>query len=157
MLVSQRRRHAGRHLTESSHSPPAAVPQCAAIRRLDDCVYVRHHAGQLPTGGTTLIVHLLTPTHVYTANVGDCKSVLSSRGVAVELNTCHNPNVASERDRFEASARLTTCSPACCWAQRCIALCFCSRRRAMLSAHCAAPAFKAASASHDPCPLTLYP
>ena len=88
------------------------MPQCAAIRRLDDCVYVRHHAGQLPTGGTTLIVHLLTPTHVYTANVGDCKSVLSSRGVAVELNTCHNPNVASERDRFEAS-------PPARWAQRC--------------------------------------
>lgn len=33
--------------------------------------------GLLATGGTTLIVHVLTATHVYTANVGDCKSVLS--------------------------------------------------------------------------------
>ncbi len=33
--------------------------------------------GLLATGGTTLIVHVLTAKHVYTANVGDCKSVLS--------------------------------------------------------------------------------
>ena len=64
-------------------------------------MFARHSQGRLTTGGTTLIVHLLTPTHVYTANVGDCKSVLSSRGACVELNTCHNPNIASERDRFE--------------------------------------------------------
>lgn len=72
------------------------------ISRLDDAVFARHNEGRLPTGGTTLIVHVLTGTHVYTANVGDCKSVLSSRGACVELNTCHNPNVASERDRFQA-------------------------------------------------------
>lgn len=64
------------------------------------------------TGGTTLIVHVLTPTHVYTANVGDCKSVLSSRGACVELNTCHNPNVPSERDRFQASRMRHTCKAA---------------------------------------------
>ena len=46
-------------------------------------------------------MHLLTATHVYTANVGDCKSVLSARGACIELNTCHNPNVPSERDRFQ--------------------------------------------------------
>lgn len=74
----------------------------ATISRLDDAVFARHNEGQLPTGGTTLIVHMLTGTHVYTANVGDCKSVLSSRGACVELNTCHNPNVPSERDRFQA-------------------------------------------------------
>lgn len=74
----------------------------ATIRRLDDSVFARHHEGLLATGGTTLIVHLLTEAHVYTANVGDCKSVLSARGACVELNTCHNPNVASERDRFQA-------------------------------------------------------
>ncbi|KAL4856336.1 putative protein phosphatase 2C 22 [Chlorella vulgaris] len=64
----------------------------AAVSHLDDVVFARHVEGQLVTGGTTLIVHVLTPTHVYTANVGDCKSVLSSRGACVELNTCHNPN-----------------------------------------------------------------
>jgi hypothetical protein len=64
------------------------------------------------TGGTTLIVHVLTPTHVYTANVGDCKSVLSSRGACVELNTCHNPNVPSERDRFQASWMQHACRAA---------------------------------------------
>ncbi|KAL4419347.1 hypothetical protein ABPG77_001574 [Micractinium sp. CCAP 211/92] len=74
----------------------------ATISRLDDAVFARHNEGRLPTGGTTLIVHVLTGTHVYTANVGDCKSVLSSRGACVELNTCHNPNVPSERDRFQA-------------------------------------------------------
>lgn len=74
----------------------------ATIKQLDDDVFARHHKGQLATGGTTLIVHVLTSTHVYTANVGDCKSVLSSRGACVELNTCHNPNVPSERDRFQA-------------------------------------------------------
>lgn len=75
--------------------------QRTTISRLDDAVFARHNEGRLPTGGTTLIVHVLTGTHVYTANVGDCKSVLSSRGACVELNTCHNPNVASERDRFQ--------------------------------------------------------
>ncbi|PSC72040.1 tubulin beta chain [Micractinium conductrix] len=74
----------------------------STISRLDDLVFARHNEGRLLTGGTTLIVHLLTATHVYTANVGDCKSVLSARGACIELNTCHNPNVPSERDRFQA-------------------------------------------------------
>ncbi|KAI7837891.1 hypothetical protein COHA_008293 [Chlorella ohadii] len=72
------------------------------IKRLDDTVFARHNQGLLATGGTTLIVHVLTATHVYTANVGDCKSVLSSRGACIELNTCHNPIVPSERERFQA-------------------------------------------------------
>ena len=81
--------------------PRRAAPQRATIRRLDDSVFAAHHEGALATGGTTLIVHVLTATHVYTANVGDCKSVLSSRGACVELNTCHNPIVPSERERFQ--------------------------------------------------------
>ncbi|KAL4856335.1 putative protein phosphatase 2C 22 [Chlorella vulgaris] len=84
----------------------------AAVSHLDDVVFARHVEGQLVTGGTTLIVHVLTPTHVYTANVGDCKSVLSSRGACVELNTCHNPNVPSERDRFQASRMRNACGTA---------------------------------------------
>jgi serine/threonine protein phosphatase PrpC len=92
-----------------------ALLQHATIRQLDDCVFARHSQGRLTTGGTTLIVHLLTPTHVYTANVGDCKSVLSSRGACVELNTCHNPNIASERDRFEVRVQTALRQgPACC-------------------------------------------
>lgn len=96
-------------IASSSPCGPASPPclpalQRATISRLDDAVFARHNEGQLPTGGTTLIVHMLTGTHVYTANVGDCKSVLSSRGACVELNTCHNPNVPSERDRFQVRA-----------------------------------------------------
>ncbi|KAL4440484.1 hypothetical protein ABPG75_003485 [Micractinium tetrahymenae] len=88
--------------TAVAEQPSLEAALRATISRLDDVVFARHNEGQLHTGGTTLIVHMLTSTHVYTANVGDCKSVLSSRGACVELNTCHNPNVPSERDRFQA-------------------------------------------------------
>jgi protein phosphatase 2C family protein 2/3 len=73
------------------------------VRALDDAAFRAHLSGSMPTGGTTLILHVFTSTHLFTANVGDCKAVLSSRGAPEALSEAHNPPVGSERARFEAA------------------------------------------------------
>jgi serine/threonine protein phosphatase PrpC len=73
------------------------------VRRLDDVAYEAHASGRLPTGGTTVIVHVITGSCIYTANVGDCKTLLSSRGAPEALSEAHNPPVESEKRRFSAA------------------------------------------------------
>lgn len=73
------------------------------MRRLDDVAYDAHATGRLPTGGTTVIVHVITGSRIYTANVGDCKTLLSSRGAPEALSEAHNPPVESEKRRFSAA------------------------------------------------------
>jgi protein phosphatase 2C family protein 2/3 len=59
--------------------------------------------GELPTGGTTILIHVLAGSLVFTANVGDCKAVLSNRGAPEPLSEAHNPPVPSEQERFTAA------------------------------------------------------
>jgi len=77
--------------------------QAATIRSLDDIAFDAHMSGRLPTGGTTLIVHVIAGNLIYTANVGDCKSILSSRGAPEALSEAHNPPVESEKKRFSSA------------------------------------------------------
>jgi protein phosphatase 2C family protein 2/3 len=86
-----------------AHPGDAAAALRAAVRALDDAAYAAHAAGRLPTGGATLLVHLLTPRALYTANVGDCKGVLSARGAPTPLSEAHNPPVPAEAARFAAA------------------------------------------------------
>ncbi|GAB4814114.1 hypothetical protein N2152v2_001160 [Parachlorella kessleri] len=73
------------------------------VRRLDDLTYELHRQKKLVTGGTTALIHVISADSIFTANVGDCKGVLSVRGAPDALNTCHNPPVPEERERFEAA------------------------------------------------------
>lgn len=75
----------------------------SACRKLDDLAYEVHAQGLIRTGGTTLLVHVLSANEVYTAAVGDCKALISVKGAPEALNTCHNPDQASERERFAAA------------------------------------------------------
>lgn len=72
----------------------------STVQALDDAAYDAYSKGGLGTGGTTLLMHVITDTTIFTANVGDCKGVLSSRGAPEALSEAHNPPVASERERF---------------------------------------------------------
>ena len=83
--------------------PLVLLPQSTTVRRLDDLTYELHRQQKLVTGGTTALIHVLSADTIYTANVGDCKGVLSVRGAPDALNTCHNPPVPEERERFEAA------------------------------------------------------
>lgn len=49
--------------------------------------------------GCTANVVLVTQTHIYCANAGDSRCVLSQKGTAVELSEDHKPDLPSERSR----------------------------------------------------------
>ena len=84
------------HLTISTHHIKPILTffsQADTIRALDDIAFQAHISGSLPTGGSTLILHAISGNQIYTANVGDCKTLLSSRGAPVE----------TEKERFSAA------------------------------------------------------
>lgn len=56
--------------------------------------------------GCTANVVLVTPTHVYVANAGDARCVLSEKGTAVELSVDHKPDLPSERSRVLAAGHI---------------------------------------------------
>lgn len=86
-----------------------AAAQRSAVRALDDLAWEAHAEGRVVTGGSTLLLLTLVDDCLFAANVGDCKALLSVgpagtvNGIAAVLNTCHNPNVPTERTRFEAA------------------------------------------------------
>lgn len=71
------------------------------VEILDRAAYDAYKDGVIPTGGTTILILLIVSGKVYTANVGDCKAVLSSKGAPEALTEAHNPPVLSEKMRFE--------------------------------------------------------
>ena len=83
--------------------PPPFFSQETTIRALDDAAFQAHKEKWLSTGGTTIIIHALVGRTLYTANVGDCKAMLSSRGAPEPLSEAHNPPVESEKQRFAAA------------------------------------------------------
>jgi len=53
--------------------------------------------------GCTACVALITPTHIFVANSGDSRCVLSQNGFAVPLSEDHKPCREKERKRIEAA------------------------------------------------------
>jgi serine/threonine protein phosphatase PrpC len=56
--------------------------------------------------GCTANVLLITPTHVYCANAGDSRSVMSRNNTAMELSEDHKPDLPSEKSRVLASGHM---------------------------------------------------
>jgi len=51
-------------------------------------------------------VVLITDTHIYCANAGDARCVLSQKGQAVDLSYDHKPDLPSEKRRVLASGHM---------------------------------------------------
>lgn len=62
-------------------------------------------------GGVCCVTALIQKGHLVVSNAGDCRAVLSRRGVAEALTSDHHPSREDERDRIEAlvSAGLCFC------------------------------------------------
>lgn len=75
----------------------------SCIFELDKKTFDAYERNESLTGGTTIVIVLLVleTGMLYTGNVGDCKAVMSVLGRAEGLTECHNPPVASEKERFE--------------------------------------------------------
>jgi len=58
---------------------------------------------KIENGGTTANCVLIEGGVLHVANVGDCRCVLSSRGVAIDLSSDHATSREDERDRIEAA------------------------------------------------------
>ena len=56
--------------------------------------------------GCTANVVLVTPTHIFCANAGDSRSVLSSNKKAVNLSEDHKPDLPRERSRIVAAGHM---------------------------------------------------
>lgn len=49
--------------------------------------------------GCTASTALITPTHIYCANAGDSRTVLSEKARAVDLSVDHKPDLPTEKAR----------------------------------------------------------
>ncbi|BBN13433.1 protein MpPP2C_G [Marchantia polymorpha subsp. ruderalis] len=61
--------------------------------------FIRH---QEWTCGTTALTAIISGRNLLVANAGDCRAVLSKRGVAVQMSRDHKPCCAMERSRIES-------------------------------------------------------
>ncbi|KAK4559924.1 hypothetical protein RGQ29_008925 [Quercus rubra] len=61
------------------------------------------HLVEVPLGGSTAVVALLTPDHIVVANCGDSRAVLCRGGVAIPLSQDHKPDRSDELARIEAA------------------------------------------------------
>ncbi|CAL9172602.1 unnamed protein product [Musa hybrid cultivar] len=55
-----------------------------------------------PSSGTTALSAMILGRSLLVANAGDCRAVLSQRGVAIEMSKDHKPSCANERNRIES-------------------------------------------------------
>ena len=63
----------------------------------------RQNPGTTGERGCTANVVLITPEHIWCANAGDCRAVLSRHGENVALSIDHKPDLPVERDRIIAA------------------------------------------------------
>ena len=70
----------------------------AAFAAMD--LEIAEHAAWRREGSTAVGVYI-TPTEIYSMNVGDSRAVLARDHTAIELTKDHKPNEASERARIE--------------------------------------------------------
>ncbi|URD93371.1 hypothetical protein MUK42_01061 [Musa troglodytarum] len=60
------------------------------------------HPQLIPSSGTTALSAMILGRSLLVANAGDCRAVLSQRGVAIEMSKDHKPSCANERKRIES-------------------------------------------------------
>lgn len=60
-------------------------------------------------GGVCCVTALIQKGHLVVSNAGDCRAVLSRRGVAEALTSDHHPSREDERDRIEALGGYVDC------------------------------------------------
>ncbi|KAM0881842.1 hypothetical protein ACQ4PT_032681 [Festuca glaucescens] len=61
-------------------------------------------------GGSTASTAILVGKHLYVANVGDSRAVISKAGKAIALSDDHKPNRSDERERIENAGGVVTFS-----------------------------------------------
>ena len=81
----------------------SVVERCLgnAFETIDAEICEQTQSGRL-AGGCTANVALLLDQHLYIANLGDTRAVLSRGGFAHEMSQDHKPDLPSERARIEA-------------------------------------------------------
>jgi len=72
----------------------------SAFLRVDQ-EYLAATCANEDSAGTTALTALVWGSHLYVANAGDCRAVISRRGKAVPLTKDHKPHDPEERRRIE--------------------------------------------------------
>ena len=73
------------------HSPKKQIPK----EELPEPQMLAHYIG------CTACVALITKTEIYVGNVGDSRSVLSKKGIAINMSEDHKPLLDTEKKRIE--------------------------------------------------------
>jgi len=80
-------------LSEQGKKDLTRIAKTAQTGHTTDGSELSHQAG------CTANVCLVTATHVYCANAGDARCVISENGVAIDMSVDHKPDLPSERSR----------------------------------------------------------
>lgn len=96
--------HLASHVTATKafHKKDYVQALKEAYRTLDYDICSKQDDGHRGSGSTA-VTCIITPTHVYTANVGDSRAILCqfNKKQAYELSTDHKPTLESEKRRVE--------------------------------------------------------
>lgn len=104
-VLSKELKKAGDTGGTRAEPPPAVVKEALARAFLAvDARFARAVAtGKLNDAGSTAVVGIITPTHVYLANAGDSRGMLLRGGHLVAVTRDHKPADAGERTRIEGA------------------------------------------------------
>ncbi|GJS50909.1 probable protein phosphatase 2C 47 [Tanacetum coccineum] len=75
--------------------------QCKAFLEADQALLAEEECSIIDYYGTTALTVLILGRHLLIANVGDCRAVISRKGVAKQISHDHRPSNLQEKKRVE--------------------------------------------------------